>query len=568
MSLQAVIFDLDDTLYDCNGSLVQRGHELAAAAMAAAGVPATAEEILASRLRLSRLGSAAGLDSQVLAELGGPAEAAEVGRAAYHRPDRIESIRPFPCTRAVLTRLAEAGLRLAMMTRGVEEIQRAKLAALGLAEFFEAALFVGLAQNKRDVLEAWLDDARLEAADVLVVGDRPDSEIEAGRQLGCRTVRLRHGEFAHLDAEGASQQADQTIGDLAELPATLGLASIEIKAPCRVDLGGGTLDIWPIHTLIGGGRTVNAAISLCQRVEIRPCLPGQPVLRVVSREREARLQLDSWDAPASGELALFAEAVRSLPPPFPCVVETHGAVPKGSGLGGSSALLIALLRGLLFVRNEAMSPQALVELVHNLEARAIGVPTGIQDYLAALGGGFRSVAFDDFGWRDVPCHPSAAFRARLDAALCLFYAGEPHFSAVPNWLMLRAAIDEAERCLPLFRKVSAAAELAWQALNSEDLAALARAFDLDWEGRRHLAEGVSTENLERQIAAARKAGALGIKVCGAGGGGTFLAVCERDTRAQVIASVRAVGGVHLPVRFGVPGATLRPLPVLLKEDTP
>ncbi len=559
MSLQAVIFDLDDTLYDCHGSLVRRGHELAAEAMAGAGMPASVEAILASRLRMS---GQPDLEAKLLAELGGPPEAGIAGYEAYHRPDGIESIEPFACTREVLTRLGEAGLRLAMMTRGVEEIQRAKLAALDLAELFEATLFVSLEQNKREVLENWLATVGLAASAALVVGDRPDSEIEAGRQLGTRTIRLRHGEFAQLEAHGAMQQADQTIHALAELPAALGLACVEVSAPCRVDLGGGTLDIWPIHTLIAGGRTVNAAIDLRQRVEIRPCLPGQPVLRVVSREREAQLQLDSWDAGSSGELALFAEAVRNLPPPFPCVVETVGAVPKGSGLGGSSALLIALLRGLLFVRNEAMSNQALIELAHNLEARAIGVPTGIQDYLAALGGGFRSVVFDDFGWRDAPCHPAAAFRARLDASLCLFYAGEPHFSAVPNWLMVRAAIDEAERCLPLFRKLAAAAELAWQALQSEDLAALARAFDLDWEGRRHLAEGVSTENLERQIAAARKAGALGIKVCGAGGGGTFVAVCEAETRAQVIAAVRAVGGCPLPVRFGVPGATLRQLPTI------
>ncbi len=556
--LRAAIFDLDDTLYDCHGSLVRRGHELAAAAMAEAGVPAPVEAILALRLELAAAAPAA-VDAGVRAALGGPEAAVEAGRRAYHRPDRIASIRPFPCARAVIERCAEAGVEPVLMTRGVEEIQRAKLDALGLGDLFATQLFVPVTQRKRAMLEGWLADSGLAPAQVAVIGDRVDGEIAAGHALGMRTVWLQRGEFAQVVPGTDAPRPDHHLRSLAEVPEALGLAGVRVEAPCRVDLGGGTLDIWPIAQLIGGGRTVNAALSLRQSVEIRPCVEG-PVLRVVSKERGARLSLATWDEEPDGELALFARAVRELPPPFPCVVETFGAVPKGSGLGGSSALLVALLRGLCFLRGEAMPRRKLVELAANLEARAIGVPTGIQDYLAALGGGFRSVRFDAFGWVDEACHPPAAVRTALARGLVLFYAGEPHFSAVPNWLMMRAAIDEAARCLPLFRTVAEAADQAWQALRDGDLAALAAAFDLDWQGRKALAEGVSTPKLERLIAAAREAGAAGVKVCGSGGGGTFLALCPPAARQAVIDAVSAAGGEHLPVTFGVAGADLTRIP--------
>ncbi|MGI9101873.1 MAG: HAD family hydrolase [Terriglobales bacterium] len=233
-SILACIFDLDDTLYDCLGQRVPAAHLHAAEAMVAAGVAATVEQVLASRIaafrRDPRLGQ---IDAEVCREFG-VRDPGKVMRAAYEAyfSAPVGPLTLFPETLRVLRTLQGRGVRNFVVTFGRPETQHQKVRALGLEEecSIEEIRYVGLGGEagtgtKKAVFGEILRQAGMPADRVLVVGDRPSGEIRAARELGMRTVRMRHGEFAALEAECEGERADfeiVEIGDLLRLPLQFG----------------------------------------------------------------------------------------------------------------------------------------------------------------------------------------------------------------------------------------------------------------------------------------------------------------------------------------------------------
>jgi putative hydrolase of the HAD superfamily len=192
--LDAVVFDLDDTLYDAYGQCVVPAHREAAEAMRAAGLRAPLEAVIVLREALG--GGAEDVDLEVARSFGAkdPEALAAVGRDAFFRRDP-GPIRPHPFAREVLVAV-RARARAALLTAGHEPTQRLKLARLDLGDLLDPQLFVDPAQggSKERALAAWLGAAGLDPARVLVVGDRPGSEIAAAQALGCPALRIRAGE--------------------------------------------------------------------------------------------------------------------------------------------------------------------------------------------------------------------------------------------------------------------------------------------------------------------------------------------------------------------------------------
>lgn len=192
----AVVFDLDDTLYDCMGQCVVPAHREAAAAMVAAGLPASVERTFEERMARSGAGEA--LDRAVAEALGAPdVEAvAAAGRRAFFDRDP-GPVAPHPFTHDVLRRV-RARARTALITTGIPRTQRLKIERLGLDDAFDVVLLHDLDRGggKEALLRELLGERRLDPARVLVVGDRPSSEIAAARRLGCAALRIRAGEFS------------------------------------------------------------------------------------------------------------------------------------------------------------------------------------------------------------------------------------------------------------------------------------------------------------------------------------------------------------------------------------
>lgn len=312
---------------------------------------------------------------------------------------------------------------------------------------------------------------------------------------------------------------------------------VSASAPARVDLAGGTLDLWPLHVLHPGTVTVNVAIGLFASCRVRPAgFAG--TFRVSFRDRS--FECSSPDAAgllAEPRSALVGSILEALEIREPVEVELSTEVPFASGIGGSSALTVALLGAL-----ERFSPRDLsgvdrVDFVRDVETRVLGKPAGVQDYYPALSGGLHTIAFR-----------AGATRARRDSVdpaewserMTLFDTGASHSSGMNNWEILRARLEGDERVAREIEGVRRAAVSMADAAARHDFPAMGAALAAEWEARRRLAPVVSTVLIDRAIAEARGEGAWGGKACGAGGGGFVLLLSPEDRTEEVRAALRGI----------------------------
>lgn len=309
---------------------------------------------------------------------------------------------------------------------------------------------------------------------------------------------------------------------------------------CRVDLAGGTLDIWPLGLFHSGARTINVAIDLAatvrfQRSDEYVVRQGESVIRARSAEE--------LSANPDGALVGVVASALDLPP---FEAELASGSPRGGGLGGSSALTVTLLSA---AEEELDLPRTLphekVRLARDLEARLMGLPTGIQDHYPALLGGAL----------DILALPGGEKVRRLDVdlgrlgdSLLVVYSGASHFSAGNNWQVVRRRLDGEAEVTDLFRGIAESAAGLAASLEAGDLPEVGRWMSREWSFRRRLAEGVSTPLLESLVERALALGAWGGKACGAGGGGCLAFLCPPDRKAAIGQGLEQLGGKVLPAR--------------------
>lgn len=328
--------------------------------------------------------------------------------------------------------------------------------------------------------------------------------------------------------------------------------AIHSSAPVRIDLAGGTVDLWPLYVLFPGALTVNVAIEVRAHCWIRPA-PRKSV-RFESRDQRLAVAGRSLGSVPGRALRLPRVLAEFLLPTGGYHMTLLAEAPAGSGLGGSSALAIAIARGLAAWGAVGLSKAKTVEVCRNAEARVLGVPTGDQDYHPALWGGLVGL---HFGLDGVTRERLAADVKGLERHLLLGYSGVSRNSGLNNWDVYRRVIDRDKGLMAGFERIVAAAQDLRSALLAGNWAAAATAMDADWSARSRLAPGIRTTELDRIERAARRAGAQAAKVCGAGGGGCIAFLIDPAARDRVEAAIRRSGGQVLPSRIARQGVRIR-----------
>lgn len=326
---------------------------------------------------------------------------------------------------------------------------------------------------------------------------------------------------------------------------------ITARAPTRIDLAGGTLDLYPLSLFVPGGLTVNVALSLQCNAELvvgeNPG-PGQEPVVITARDGGERLAAPAVDAlPEEGPLAAVAAAVKYFAPPVPLHLTTFSPVPRGSGLGASSAVLLAVCAVLNVVGRRLHSLTELIQLTAALEARAAGAPAGFQDQYAAAFGGVSILHWELQGNRREPVPLSDADREQLGRWLILTWSGQAHQSSRINWEMFKNYVEGRHHGVEGLHQIARTARAMAHAVRSRDWPAMGALLQAEWEARRQLSPLAAGPALERLAAAAAAAGAVGSKGCGAGGGGCLLTAVPPDRRAAVTAALEAAGGQVLPL---------------------
>jgi D-glycero-alpha-D-manno-heptose-7-phosphate kinase len=311
------------------------------------------------------------------------------------------------------------------------------------------------------------------------------------------------------------------------------------SAPTRIDLAGGTIDIWPLYLFHDGATTLNAAISLRAHADIAPRDDGAIELRSLDTDRTVRAT--SWsELDGISDLPLLALLARHYRLEN-ATLTTRGESPAGAGIAGSSALTIAVCGALARWTGGSSDPEHLLQVAMNVECQTIRVPTGVQDYRPALFGGIAAI---ELGVAGVSRAAIAVDPRELEQRIVLAYTGSPRNSGTNNWEITKRHIDGDRHIFDCFERIRDTAVAMRTALEHGDWDEVGRQIAIEWDNRKRLAPGVTTSTIDDLIARAKAAGATAAKVCGAGGGGCLFCYGPPGARAA-IAEALAAGGSRL-----------------------
>jgi D-glycero-alpha-D-manno-heptose-7-phosphate kinase len=318
------------------------------------------------------------------------------------------------------------------------------------------------------------------------------------------------------------------------------LVHIHASAPTRIDLAGGTLDIWPLYLFHDGAQTLNAAISLRASCDLRSRKDRRLV--IVSEDSGERVEVDHWselrdthDLRLLGRLLHFFQS-EGLD------LHTRSDSPVGAGIAGSSALNIAVCGALNAWSGGHRTADEIFQIAMNVEAQAIDVPTGAQDYRPAYYGGISAIELGVNGVRRVALDIRPD---ELQPRIALAYTNASRNSGINNWDVMKRHIDGDAGVQLSFARIRDIAAAMRAALERRDWLEVGGQIAAEWENRKKLAAGVTTPEIDRMLAAARAAGSLGGKVCGAGGGGCLFCFAEPGDIPAVRTALTGAGATVL-----------------------
>ena len=304
---------------------------------------------------------------------------------------------------------------------------------------------------------------------------------------------------------------------------------IHASAPTRIDLAGGTIDIWPLYLFHEGAQTLNAAINLRASCDLRSREDGRVV--IVSEDAGGqRVEVERWSALRDGDDLSLLRRLLYFFQADGIELHTRSDSPVGAGIAGSSALNIAVCGALNLWSGGHRSADEIFQIAMNVEAQAIDVPTGVQDYRPAYFGGVSAVELGVSGVRRVAIDVQPE---ELQSRIALAYTNASRNSGINNWEVTKQHIDGNERVRRSFARIRDVAAEMRTALERRDWPEVGRQIAAEWDNRKQLAPGVTTPEIDAMLAAAARAGAMGGKVCGAGGGGCLFSFGDpRDIPAM------------------------------------
>ena len=308
------------------------------------------------------------------------------------------------------------------------------------------------------------------------------------------------------------------------------------QTPLRIGLLGGGTDL-PSYYLEHGGRVLNCAIDKYIYVIVKQRFDDEIYVNYSKKEIVSRV--------ADIEHELVREAMLMTGVTGGVEITTLADIPSsGSGLGSSSAVTVGLLHALYAYTGRQVSAEELAESACRIEIERCGKPIGKQDqYIAALGG-IRDLRFgpgEDVSHEELGL--SASERVALQQQMMLFYTGITR--RADNILAEQNANVSAT--LPQLDLLRDLAGFAVKRLRSGDVDAIGPALRESWEAKRKLASGVSNSQVDGAVTRALEAGASGVKLTGAGGGGFLVVLCPMERQRAVRESLADMR--ELPIRL-------------------
>jgi D-glycero-alpha-D-manno-heptose-7-phosphate kinase len=321
----------------------------------------------------------------------------------------------------------------------------------------------------------------------------------------------------------------------------------------RVDLVGGTLDIEPINLIIKNVVTLNVATGLKASVKLtKTAFDGveihsadyQKDYKYTSAELTEDRVVYSKDF---AEMSFVLQILRLFGINSHIKLELSSGAPAGSGLGGSSAMGVTLYRALCNFTGHNYDRHTAVLRVKAVESRILNQGmAGYQDYFPALTGGILAIKGIE-GEIKVEQLYTDELKEFLEKHLTLISSGQSRQSGINNWEVYKAFFDKKPEVVQGLTAIADISHQTYEALKTKQWDKVLGLIALEGLEREKLFPGITTDKIRQFTSELKKDGnVLGLKMCGAGGGGCFILVHKGIDRAVIEGKVKAHGMSILP----------------------
>ena len=318
------------------------------------------------------------------------------------------------------------------------------------------------------------------------------------------------------------------------------------KAPLRIGLAGGGTDVSPYSDLYGGA-ILNATVSLFASANIEPLQENAIILEAIDRKEEQRFEW-SHELPINGKLDLLKGVYNRIQKEYALPLtgfklSTFVDAPAGSGLGTSSTLVVAIIGAFAEMLRLPLGEYDIAHLAYEIEREDLGMAGGKQDQYAATFGGVNFMEF--YADNKVIVNPlrvKQKYLFELENNLLLYYTATSRESAKIIEKQSRNVVDKKEKSIEAMHQLKHQAQLMKEALLKGRLHEIGEVLDFGFQQKRQMAEGISNSFMEDIYETAKKAGATGGKISGAGGGGFMIFYCPGITKYQVTEALSKFGG--------------------------
>jgi D-glycero-alpha-D-manno-heptose-7-phosphate kinase len=316
---------------------------------------------------------------------------------------------------------------------------------------------------------------------------------------------------------------------------------IRAKAPLRVSFAGGGTDVPPFPEQ-EGGCVLSSTINRYAWGTLRPRTDGE--IHIDSLDFGVSLTYSSREALVyDGQMDLAKAAIHRLAGDHTGGYDLflHSDAPPGSGLGSSSAMMVALVGLLKEFHSLPLTDYQVAELAYTIERVDLGIQGGMQDQYAAAFGGFNFIEFLSDRVVVNSLNVSQDVQNELEYNMMLCHTGKIRLSAHIIEDQVRRYEDRDQETLDALRELKRLTTEMKNALLRRRLAEFGQLLDLEWQQKKRMSARISNPELDELYALARREGAVGGKITGAGGGGYMLLYCRFDRKHLVAEKLRAQG---------------------------
>jgi D-glycero-alpha-D-manno-heptose-7-phosphate kinase len=304
------------------------------------------------------------------------------------------------------------------------------------------------------------------------------------------------------------------------------------KAPLRLSFAGGGTDVPPFPATEGGS-VVSATINRYAYGTLRPRDDGQIKIRSLDFGMTVTYGVEETVV-YDGKLDLIKGAILHLTPPVSGFdLFLHSDAPPGSGLGASSAMMVAMVGLLKEMQSESLTQYDIADRAYKIERVHLGIQGGLQDHYAAAFGGFNHIRFLPDEVIVEPLKISRSIQNELQYCLLLVFTGNIRLSAHIIEDQVEAYESGSESSVEALRELKRSSFDVRACLTSDALTRFGSLLDHQWKHKKRMSTRISTPELDAIYELALASGATGGKVTGAGGGGYMLFFCPAETRHQV-----------------------------------